>query len=505
MHSVTRPRASSAFLHACAAGASRSSASTAGPLTPPLVYRSSMNGDSQPPSPRCAAEVAEKRLWRPESWRAVTKRRSVSRTLWAGRCGVTVLALTLLEGCCFRPVGLVDSGYPVDGNFHENSGDGGESAANTADSGLSAAIAFLHARDSLYCDSNVKCNGGVAAYLSASVSAACAAEDLPSWDEVIASEIDAGKLVFDSSAAELCLQALYDAGCSALGGNLPTACDQVWTGEVPPGGACRTDDCDSGYCGGPFGCGTCASFLADDAGPCGSQGECAPNLFCGSDARCHPGSESGGTCEQVGGIGDVCQEPLACDQAGVCVSLGLGSPCPSNGLCPTGLFCSYAATSRLGTCQPRRDGGPCGENTNQALNGGESECSYGLRCVGLSFAQSPDGGIATTGGQCLPLGDVDAGCIPLPAGRQGITGCAAGLACQDGFCIIPPASGPCASDPYAPCEELGHYCERDSGTCQPYVALGAPCGPEDYGQCGPLGDCVDGGCASSIPAPPVCN
>jgi hypothetical protein len=299
--------------------------------------------------------------------------------------------------------------------------------------------------------------------------------------EAVAEMLDAGTVGFDEAKAGPCLDAARAIGCFELelaGGDLPKACRNVLVPRVDPGGACHSTSgvecvdgwCDVAACSAP---GTCVAY-AHQGGPCLDGARCAPGLVCG---------------------------PGTCQPAPELQVLGPSEPCAiANAVCADGLYCRYDAGTATSTCQPKLGlGADCAQSFDA--------------CPRSSWCRSV-GGRWT----CLPSPAAGAGCAP------GLGTCDRGLSCAaddaaglTGVCTPwPGVGGECgvtAQGEELPC--LGGYCDQPlvtrqraarldvaglaipTGTCQPFKALGAPCGPLDIGECGPRAVCVDGSCQRS--------
>jgi hypothetical protein len=205
--------------------------------------------------------------------------------------------------------------------------------------------------------------------------------------------IDAGRMVFDQAAADLCL-ARFDATSCAD----PVALEcQPFAGQVPEGGTCYLEEeCAGGTCDQSCPSETCCAGACRATAPPMQIGEpCAPG-GCITGTFCEATSE---TCQDVPGNGEpctgLCEPGFTCEGNG-CVPLPAEgqacevdvTPCAS----PT-LFCDPSVGS--GVCVIRHlPGEPC-------TGGGEglSECVLWAECAGSVCVELPGGGDSCTPGE----------------------------------------------------------------------------------------------------------
>jgi hypothetical protein len=220
-------------------------------------------------------------------------------------------------------------------------------------------------------------------------------------DSVVNREVADSSVVFDAVAAGACIEAFRKdvTSCtdSALDAATVTACEGVFRGTIPEGGACTEDAacaevsgaayvyCDYGICA-RGGDGTPAHAQAGEpcnetcesedngfgcsggggagSGPPAGAGACFKNdgLYCTSAYVCAPLPQRGESCRG----GYVCTDDSYCDGA-TCVARTATGPCPTYDACLSTSHCD--SSTRL--CQPLKDNGaPCAEG---------SECAS-LRC-----------------------------------------------------------------------------------------------------------------------------
>ena len=251
-------------------------------------------------------------------------------------------------------------------------------------------------------------------------------------------EIDLGKLVYDGTKAQACLDSYSSRTCAQMNDRDSAECLAALDGTVELGGACTLDeDCKgkalckstSGTCPG-----TCSPLLV--AGQlCAQDGDCLDGLQCSKETQ---------QCVQPVGDGQSCE---------------YGAP-----PCGPGLIClGKDDTSKTpGTCKSPAEalsglpGGTCNPTAGQL-------CQSGQSCVADNYT--------------VLTGVVNWLCVT--AG-----GYAAAGACKPGF---PDA---CASGNYC---KTGTGLQALSGTCTSIPVAGQACGT-GLSQCQPSAACVSGLC-----------
>lgn len=336
----------------------------------------------------------------------------------------------------------------------------------------------------------------------------------------LARAVQAGRLGFDSSAAEACRQEMSLAGC----GTYSTACSRMFSPRTEPGGACDPEvtvaaaglwlevaQCQRGTC--PEACGASCPPLVQLGEPCDAA-VCAEGAYCGYDTA---------VCTARPSRGEPC--------------LGRRATCTAGLFCagPTGVLC-VSATDASCTCQPLLppgaacgadfelfspsacDGGICWDGTCHPFDGAPGshclspdDCRSGLECrfsssgyppwfctapgvVGEACSSASDCGRGLTchaDGRCgEPLGD-GAPCTPSAPEDYGRTDCAPGLGCAEGACAPRPTEvgAPCSTS--SPCLGSGLVC---GWTCQPEpVTTCASAQDCPHDQACDQGLCVHGG------------
>ena len=339
----------------------------------------------------------------------------------------------------------------------DGSDSGGNSGGNTTSSGTSAGTATIPSSiesldDLLQATTAIACRSECAASVTVEFyyREDCLEASTLIYEALGASiqqSIDAGSTSFDVAEAQRCIDALADHGC---GDEPESACDKVFVGRVPVGGACtQTMECaDAGYCNDTLGCpGTCEAGLsagtpcADASGVCQSGLTCLPEGVCGayrangelceSSSECdthYCADEDGdGTsrCAEAPGyflktLGEPCEYALDCaadlycpesDAAPTCVAAAeIGEPCIATELsrsCVHAAYCALGADGVRGVCVARVPlGSACADSEECATgicDGGRCEkhsglggpCVTDLRCFGVC-----DGGVCAAEPAC---------------------------------------------------------------------------------------------------------
>jgi hypothetical protein len=166
--------------------------------------------------------------------------------------------------------------------------------------------------------------------------------------------VDAGKMTYNATAGAACLAAINAATCEELRAiDMPSACDNVFTGLVAAGGACESGEvCVSGSCDTTATCpGTCdpgSGPTVANGGACTSDMDCVSRYcdFTGSPvcAPIPPPAAVGATCSNGP---QECVSGAFCD-AGTCATL-----VPLNGTCTWDWECALPNTCAGGTCKAR--------------------------------------------------------------------------------------------------------------------------------------------------------
>lgn len=345
------------------------------------------------------------------------------------------------------------------GTAHKGGADGADSGGDTTSSGTSGGTAtipssieslddLLQAMTAIACRS--ECTGSKVIELYYGED--CVDAYTLVYEALGASiqrSIDAGNTSFDAAEAQRCIDALADHGC---GDEPESACEKVFVGRVPPGGACTesTECADGGYCNDTLACpGTCEAGLG-----------------------------AGTPCADASGV---CQSGLTCLPEGVCGPYRAnGEPCESSSECDTH-YCDDAEGAGESRCAeaPYNFIKSLGEPCEDAL-----DCAEDLYC--------PEGDAAPT---CIAAAEVGEPCIATELSRSCVHAayCALDADGVRGVCVarVPLGSACAASE-----ECAAGVC--DGGTCEKHSGLGAPCVTD--ARC--FGDC-DGGVCAIEPACPA--
>ncbi|MBO6934225.1 MAG: hypothetical protein JJ863_04600 [Deltaproteobacteria bacterium] len=287
----------------------------------------------------------------------------------------------------------------------------------------------------------------------------------PLWQ----ASIDAGRLAYDGSKLDDCIEAASALGCDALEARDIAACDEAFEGLVEPGGACVAEvDCaGEAYCASDAACPGVCTLRAGGGESCTSNEGCVSGLICGS-----------GTCVMPAGDGESCGGSSAIE-------------------CEAGLLCTGETDTDPGTCKAfsavftEAVGAPC-----NLVDGLDPLCQEGLSCVVEDFdfatmeVTQTCAAPSSSGGACnLGFPEV------CPTGEYCNANPMAGM--FDGTCVALPAAGETCRDvgdglgqPCAP----AHACV--SGTCRALQANGASCTS--------AGECYSGNCEGGLCAIPDC-
>lgn len=250
-------------------------------------------------------------------------------------------------------------------------------------------------------------------------------------------EIDMGKVIFDGSLAQDCLDAFGSQTCDTTDEDgrsfFPAKCRDIAKGTVGSGGACAdSSECKSQMCNVPacnMACcqGTC---MGDSVPPLGGAGDmcstsssCAVGFYCNFTTQmCAELLAAGATCTST----DDCAYGLGCAGAAgmrTCKTLPkLGEACP-DGVCrDAGNFCNSAGQcAKIGLANSTCDGMtvqqcssyyPCDTNAMKCT----AAPALGEPCTGRCFdddafcdngsaaptcvTRHPDGGTCTSNSQC---------------------------------------------------------------------------------------------------------
>jgi len=277
----------------------------------------------------------------------------------------------------------------------------------------------------------------------------------------IEQSIAAGKIRYDGTKIQACLDKIHELGC--VTGGEPAECAEAVDGTVAIGGECAMSDECAGdtYCKHGAACpGQCAP-KETAGGPCSRNSECAGDLKC-SDAtqRCFAPAGAGQDCNA--GQPD-CQSPLFC--------VGSDENAGRPGKCRT-LAEAFSVAS----------GGSC------LL--GAPFCTTDLRCAVESTAGS------TPITRCTAPVARGAACkLAYPDVCPGDQYCKIATGTTDGVCTAKPGNGqPCAQRTATDDPICAPNTRCDAGICRTRQKLGGSCQTSAvcYSE-----NCIAGGCAPS--------
>lgn len=200
-------------------------------------------------------------------------------------------------------------------------------------------------------------------------------------------------------------------------------------------------------------------------------------------------------CEYImtgtGGAGSVCTDDFECVEGGRC-NRDSEQTCGDTGLCEVGLTLGANCSSGSGSCRPELNcigvagvpptcqsgnaGSDCFENRDC---NGAFHCGGSSKCVADKATNSTctnhaecSGNEYCVGGKCSAVDTVGAECEGY---CQGNLYCDATMLCK----AMPGPGADCSAVPDSPfgqCNSLDLVCGQVTGTCNPRVPSGAPCG-----------------------------
>lgn len=274
------------------------------------------------------------------------------------------------------------------------------------------------------CDAVESCAGPTVSGVFFAAAGGCDAAFVASYRNALLPLVNQGvargTVTYSPTQARACVDAMRASPCTiSNNGAAAIACQNVWQGSQPAGGACSLNE------------------------------ECGVNQFCSFNMACPGACQARRTAGQMCSDDRHCAAGLTCP-AGTCVAPPMvGVACEGLGGCSLGLLCSG------GQCRPGSE--VLISNEGQACNLQMGPlCREGLSCVvdtvgagGATFvcrarvaagaacrlglpAQCPEGQ-ACTGTNLMGL-DFDGTCAPAPAMEgascDAISGCAPGFKCD---------------------------------------------------------------------------
>lgn len=241
--------------------------------------------------------------------------------------------------------------------------------------------------------------------------------------------VDKGKVIFDGSLAQDCLDAFGAQTCDTTDQDgrafFPAKCRDIVKGTVGSGGACALDaECKSGACDIPTSTMTC------------------PQGTCTGDAPPAPGG-AGATCSSSNG----CAVGFYCDFTNqVCAELkAAGATCQASNECAYGLGCAGTTTARTCKALPKL-GEACPDGVCRDAG---NYCNSAMQCAKIGL----EGAACTSSQQCSSFYPCDTQamkCTKAPSAGQACIG-----RCFDAntFCDTSSATPTCIST------------KADGGTC----------------------------------------
>lgn len=181
---------------------------------------------------------------------------SIRSILLASLCVMTACAAQLSPGGGNGGGGTSGGGNSGGGDTGGSNGGGGNTGSGGGGtSGGMTATQYLTQMEQKFCDEAFTCQASFPATATetfaddfgASASECYADDAAYDMPDVVETEITAGKIHFDASAAASCITGLTFPACATFwtnGPTYPTACDTALVGTVADGGACVVDyDC----------------------------------------------------------------------------------------------------------------------------------------------------------------------------------------------------------------------------------------------------------------------
>jgi len=271
--------------------------------------------------------------------------------------------------------------------------------------------------------------------------------------------IDAGRVKYDGTKVQSCLDDITGRDCAALSERQPASCKVAMAGTVKRGEDCTLDqECEGDqYCKIGSSCpGTCAAYESA-GGVCGSDDNCKSGLVCGDNGHCVTPAKGGEACDE-------------------------GEP-----KCAAGFIClgQDAAAKKPGTCYA----------IAEALSGNEGDaCSFdGHLCKGDLSCEITS--IAPLGGKCVPKVAASAAChAALPDECPSDQYCVLGTnPLLPGTCQPKPKAGEKCAKGLGDSLLCAPYARCDDGVCREIAHAGEDCTQNDtcYSS-----HCVDGACVT---------
>lgn len=256
----------------------------------------------------------------------------------------------------------------------------------------------------------------------------------------LADSIKAGRVKYDGSKVQGCLDDVLARGCQGFNDREPASCQAAIEGTVAQGADCTLDE------------------------------ECAGDAYCklgdSCPGKCAPYESAGGACLS----NDNCKSGLKCDDNGHCVAPGQeGDACEQGEpKCSDGLIC-------LGTDNENKTPGSC-YTIDQAFSGKAGDacsldgklCSGQLSCEITSFTP--------VAGTCVAKVASGAECkVAFPDECPSDEYCLLGNVLLPGKCTARPGAGEKCATALGGGEVCGPYTRCDSGVCREIAHAGEDC------------------------------
>jgi hypothetical protein len=274
--------------------------------------------------------------------------------------------------------------------------------------------------------------------------------------------VDAGRIEYDGTKLQACLDDVAARGCELLQQRAPESCRAALRGTVAEGGDCQLDEECEGeqYCKIAAACPGKCTLLEQAGGPCSGSSDCVSGLSCGDTGRCVAPAEAGEPCKGgepdcTGGYlcmgnDDETNTPGTCKEIESTFSGEPGDDCSlASTWCKAGYVCEITTVSPVG--------GSCA-----------GKVGSGEACKAAFPDQCPDDEYCVLSG--MPTA-YDGTCTPKPKATEP---CGKGLGPEPNVCA-----------PYTRC---------DAGKCRAIARLGEECSVKAtcYSD-----HCVDGACVAA--------
>jgi hypothetical protein len=272
--------------------------------------------------------------------------------------------------------------------------------------------------------------------------------------------VDAGRIEYDGTKLQTCLDDVAATGCELLNERAPESCKAALRGTVAEAGDCQLDEECAGlmYCKIEGSCPGQCTLLEQAGGPCTGNSDCVSGLSCGETGRCVAPAEPGESCK--GGEPDcspgyVClgndddaNMPGTCKEIESTFSAMDGDDCSLDAkLCAAGYVCQITRVDPVG--------GTCA-----------AKVGSGDACKAAFPDQCPDDEFCKLNGN--PLTPFDGTCTSKPE---------AGEACGKGLAPEPNICAPYARCDDGVCREIAHLGEKCTvnATCYSEHCVGGAC------------------------------